>query len=95
MLANSASSRRPRSSDAPASKNKKHRPPDAAQNGVEHPVDGVYPYHPEDDVILKVYPASPPCVASLLTLRSQGGDALADVPVCRASASIGAGDAWT
>ncbi|KAF8169932.1 p21-C-terminal region-binding protein-domain-containing protein [Pholiota molesta] len=53
ILANSASSRRPRSSENPSKKNKKQRPPDAEQNGAARPVDGVYSFHPEDDVILK------------------------------------------
>ncbi|KAF9482379.1 hypothetical protein BDN70DRAFT_875126 [Pholiota conissans] len=53
ILINSASSRRPRSSENPSKKNKKQRPPDAEQNGAARPVDGVYSFHPEDDVILK------------------------------------------
>ncbi|KAF8952692.1 p21-C-terminal region-binding protein-domain-containing protein, partial [Flammula alnicola] len=55
ILANSASSRRPRTSEANSSgkKHKKHRPPEAEQNGVTRPPDGIYPFHPEDDIVLK------------------------------------------
>jgi protein BCP1 len=57
MLANSASSR---SSEANSStkKRKKHRPPEGDQVGGARPADGIYPFHAEDDIILKVHTLS-------------------------------------
>lgn len=93
MLANAASSRRPRT-DALSAKNKKQRPPDAQQNGAGRPVDGIYSYHPEDDIILNVRQSFPLCVLLSLNVRSKGGHALDVLFICCASASISAGNAW-
>ncbi|KAH9487283.1 Protein bcp1 [Psilocybe cubensis] len=48
ILANTASNRRDNSSK----KQKKHRPPHE-ENAMARPADGIYPYHPEDDILIK------------------------------------------
>jgi len=71
-LANSASTRRSRPTETNSSlkKQKKQRPPEGEQNGGTRPADGIYPYHPEDDILIKsaLHSVTYPYVAPLPAL---------------------------
>ncbi|PPQ68481.1 hypothetical protein CVT25_008407, partial [Psilocybe cyanescens] len=78
-LANSATTRRPRGADdASSKKHKKQRSPQE-ENGFARPADGIYPFHPEDDIIIKSaqhwlnYPYASPL--SPLVQETRGRDA--------------------
>ncbi|PPQ76062.1 hypothetical protein CVT24_006852 [Panaeolus cyanescens] len=67
-LANAASSRkRVTAGDASSKKQRKHRP---QEQDVARPADGIYPYHPEDDVIMKsaIHSVTYPFIAPLPAL---------------------------
>ncbi|KAF8907643.1 p21-C-terminal region-binding protein-domain-containing protein [Gymnopilus junonius] len=52
QLANKASARRRPETNSSVKKQKKQRP-EAEQNEMARPADGVYPFHPEDDIVSK------------------------------------------
>ena len=61
-LANSAPSRRSRPQGDPnAPKQNKHKKPRAQEDDeIQRPIDGIYSFHPEDDIIMKVRAHQPP-----------------------------------
>jgi len=94
LLANSASRRQRSSTEANSStkKQKKHRPPEADQDEMARPSDGIYPFHPEDDILLKVHSSAKflcsltaPFTPYLPVLSS-----LYDISICCASTTLGA-----
>jgi len=94
LLANSASRRQRSSTEANSltKKQKKHRPPEADQDEMARPSDGIYPFHPEDDILLKVHSSAKflcsltaPFTPYLPVLSS-----LYDISICCASTTLGA-----